>query len=165
MSDKIKKIKAREILDSRGNPTVEVEVVLDNKIRAKASVASGASTGKFEALELRDGNELRYDGKGVLKACESVNKKINKILIGQNVTNQKKIDKTMFELDGTENKSSLGANAILGVSLACARAGAKTMNKPLYKYLAKNFQFPIYNFQFPAATFNILNGGKHSDSG
>ena len=165
MSDKIKKIKAREILDSRGNPTVEVEVVLDNKIRAKASVASGASTGKLEALELRDGNELRYGGNGVLKACESVNKKINKILIGQNVTNQKKIDKTMLELDGTENKSSLGANAILGVSLACARAGAKTMNKPLYKYLAKNFQFPISNFQFPAPTFNILNGGKHSDSG
>ena len=165
MDTTIFSVNALQVLDSRGNPTVEVEVILDNKIKAKASVASGASTGRLEALELRDGNELRYSGKGVLKACESVNKKINKILIGQSVTNQKKIDKIMLELDGTENKSSLGANAILGVSLACARAGAKTMNKPLYKYLAKNFQFPVSNFQFPVPTFNILNGGKHSDSG
>ncbi len=172
MPNKIKKIKAREILDSRGNPTIEVEVVLGNKIRAKASVASGASTGEFEALELRDGDKLRYGGKGVLQACENVDQKINKALIGQGITEQKKIDNIMLELDGTENKSNLGANAILGVSLACARAGALATNKPLYKYLAKTFQYPtrlpdgqVSNFQFPTPMFNILNGGKHADSG
>jgi enolase len=165
MPNKIKKIQAREILDSRGNPTVEVEVILENKIRAVASVPSGASTGDFEALELRDGDAKRYNGKGVLKACENVNKKISKILKGQIVTNQGKVDKMMIDFDGTENKSRLGANAVLGVSLACARAGAMTTNRPLYKYLAKTFQFPISNFQFPIPMFNVLNGGKHSDSG
>ena len=165
MPNKIKKIQAREILDSRGNPTVEVEVVLDNEIKAKASVASGASMGEFEALELRDGDKSKYGGKGVLLACENVNQKISKALIGQNTANQKKIDNIMLELDGTENKSNLGANAILGVSLACARAGAKAANKPLYKYLAKTFQYPISNIQYPTPMFNILNGGKHADSG
>ena len=165
MPNKIKKIQAREILDSRGNPTVEVEVILDSKIKAKALVASGASTGKFEAVEIRDGDKSRYGGKGVLQACADANKKIDKILKGQSVTSQKKIDKMMLELDGTENKSNLGANAILGVSLACARAGALTANKPLYKYLAKTYnpQSTIYNL--PVPMFNILNGGKHADSG
>ena len=168
MLNKIKKVQAREILDSRGNPTVEVEVVLDNKIKAKASVASGASTGEFEALELRDGDKSKYGGKGVLLACENVNQKINKALIGQSIANQKKIDQIMLELDGTENKSNLGANAILGVSLACARAGAKAIHKPLYKYLAKTYQYPIpsaRDIQYPIPMFNILNGGKHADSG
>ena len=172
MPGKIKKIQAREILDSRGNPTVEVEVVLDNKIKAKASVASGASTGEFEALELRDGDKSRYGERGVLQACENVNEKINKVLKGEIVTSQKKIDKIMLKLDGTENKSNLGANAILGVSLACARAGAKAVNKPLYKYLAKTYQYPtrlpdgqVSNIQYPTPMFNILNGGKHADSG
>ncbi len=165
MPNKIKKIQAREILDSRGNPTIEIEVVLDNKIRAIAAVPSGASTGEFEALELRDGDLNRYNGKGVLKACQNVNLKINKILKGEIVTNQKKIDQIMLDLDGTENKSNLGANAILGVSLACARAGAISQNKPLYKYLAKTFQYPISNIQYPTPMFNILNGGKHADNG
>ncbi|MCK4591946.1 phosphopyruvate hydratase [Candidatus Parcubacteria bacterium] len=163
--NKIKKIKAREILDSRGNPTVEVEVVLENKIKAVAAVPSGASTGEFEALELRDGDKSRYSGKGVLKACENVNKEIAKALKGQPVTAQKKIDKIMLDLDGTENKSNLGANAILGVSLACARVGAAVTNKPLYKYIAKTYQLPITNYQLPIPMFNILNGGKHVDSG
>ena len=163
--NKIKKIKAREILDSRGDPTVEVEVVLDNKIKAKASVASGASTGKFEAAEMRDGDKSRYGGKGVSRACQNVNEKIDKALVGQNIASQKKIDKIMLELDGTENKSNLGANAILGVSLACARAGAAAANKPLYKYIAKSFQFPVSSSRLPIPMFNILNGGKHADSG
>ena len=173
--NKIKKIQAREILDSRGNPTVEVEVVLENKIKAVAAVPSGASTGEFEALELRDGDKSRYNGKGVLRACENVNKEIAKALTGQSVTAQKKIDKIMLDLDGTENKSNLGANAILGVSLACARAGALSTSKPLYKYLAKIFQYPISppkadqpragNIQYPVPMFNIINGGKHADSG
>ncbi|MEA2097490.1 MAG: phosphopyruvate hydratase [Patescibacteria group bacterium] len=163
--NKIKKIKAREILDSRGNPTVEVEVVLENKIRVVAAVPSGASTGEFEALELRDRDKSRYSGKGVLKACENVNKKIAKALIGQPVTAQKKIDKIMLDLDGTENKSNLGANAILGVSLACARAGAKAKNKPLYKYIGSTYGFKVKDFGLPVPMFNIINGGKHADSG
>ena len=165
MANKIKKIQAREILDSRGNPTIEVEVVLDNKIKAKASVASGASTGEFEALELRDGDKLRYNGKGVLLACENVNQKISKALIGQSIVSQKKIDNMMLELDGTENKSNLGANAILGVSLACAKAGAKAANKPLYEYINSSFKFQVSSFKFPIPMFNIINGGKHADSG
>ncbi|MBW6440630.1 phosphopyruvate hydratase [Patescibacteria group bacterium] len=164
MTRKIKKIIAREILDSRGNPTVEVEVILENKTRAIASVPSGASTGEFEALELRDDHK-RYGGKGTLNACSNVNKKINKLLKGEIVTNQKKIDKMMLDLDGTENKSNLGANAILGVSLACARAGAIATNKPLYKYLAKTFGFKMTTFKMPIPMFNIVNGGKHADSG
>ncbi|NOQ67881.1 phosphopyruvate hydratase, partial [Patescibacteria group bacterium] len=163
--NKIKKIQAREILDSRGNPTVEVEVVLGNKIKAVAAVPSGASTGEFEALELRDGDKSRYGGKGVLKACENVNKKIAKALTGQPITAQKKIDKIMLDLDGTENKSNLGANAILGVSLACARAGAIATNKPLYKYINSKFKIQNSKFGLPVPMFNIINGGKHADSG
>ena len=117
---KIKTIRAREILDSRGNPTLEVEVTLDNGTKGKAAVPSGASTGKLEALELRDGDSKRYDGKGVLKAVNNVNSFLRTKLEGFEITEQKKIDQTMIEADGTENKSKLGANAILGISLACA---------------------------------------------
>jgi len=163
--NKIKKIQAREILDSRGNPTIEVEVILDNKIKAIAAVPSGASTGEFEALELRDKDKKRYSGEGVLKACGNINTKINKALKGEVVTNQKRIDKILLDLDGTENKSNLGANAILGVSLACARAGAMAVNKPLYKYISKKYQIPNTKYQIPTPMFNILNGGKHADSG
>lgn len=165
MSNKIKKIQAREIIDSRGNPTVEVEVILENKARAAASVASGASTGEMEAMELRDSDKTRFHGNGVLKACNNVNEKIADILEGQVVTNQKKIDKMMIELDGTQNKSSLGANAILGVSLACAKAAAASKKMPLYKYIAKTFDFPVNGFRPPVPMFNIINGGKHADSG
>ncbi len=165
MTNKIKKIQALEILDSRGNPTIRVKVILENKRSALAAVPSGASTGEFEALELRDGDLKRYAGKGVLKACKNVNTIINKVLKGEIVTNQKKIDKILLDLDGTENKSNLGANAILGVSLACARAGAKTMNKPLYKYIASTYGFKIKDFSSPVPMFNIINGGKHADSG
>lgn len=165
MPIKIKKIQAREILDSRGNPTVEAEIILENKIIATASVASGASTGELEALELRDNNAARFGGKGVLKACENVNNKISKALKGQDVYGQKKIDKIMIDLDGSENKSNLGANAILAVSLACARAGAMSKKMPLYKYIAKTFQFPLSNSCLPTPMFNIINGGKHADSG
>ncbi|MCK5084781.1 MAG: phosphopyruvate hydratase, partial [Candidatus Pacebacteria bacterium] len=136
MPNKIKKIQALEILDSRGNPTVRVKIILENNMSALAAVPSGASTGEFEALELRDGDLNRYNGKGVLKACQNINTKINKALKGEIVTDQKRIDRIMIDLDGTENKSNLGANAILGVSLACARAGAKAICKPLYKYIA-----------------------------
>ncbi len=165
MSNKIKKIQALEILDSRGNPTIRVKVVLENNMSALAAVPSGASTGEFEALELRDGDLNRYNGKGVLKACQNINTMINKALKGEIVTDQKKIDRIMIDLDGTENKSNLGANAILGVSLACARAGAKTKNKPLYKYIASTYGFKIKDFSSPVPMFNIINGGKHADSG
>ncbi len=165
MLNKIKKIQALEILDSRGNPTLRVKVTLENNMNALAAVPSGASTGEFEALELRDGDINRYDGKGVLRACENVNTKINKALKGEDVTDQKRIDKIMLDLDGTENKSNLGANAILGVSLACARAGAKAKNKPLYKYIGSTYGFKIKDFSSPVPMFNIINGGKHADSG
>ena len=165
MTNKIKKIQALEILDSRGNPTIRVKVTLENNINALAAVPSGASTGEFEALELRDGDANRYNGKGVLQACENINTKINKALRGEVVTDQKRIDKIMLDLDGTENKSNLGANAILGVSLACARAGAKAKNKPLYKYIGLTYGFKIKDFSLPIPMFNIINGGKHSDSG
>jgi len=156
---------AREILDSRGNPTIETKVELDNGISAKASVPSGASTGEHEACELRDGDRGRYDGLGVLKAVENVNNKIFKALAGKEITKQEEIDKTMIKLDGTENKSKLGANAILSVSLACARAGALASKKELYKYLAEAYGFlnppnPLFrkgaNFRMPTPFFNIL---------
>ena len=162
---KIKSIHAREILDSRGNPTLEVEVTLENGIKAKAAVPSGASTGKFEALELRDNDPKRYGGKGVLKAIDNVNFIIGKKLQGFEVEDQKKIDQTMIELDGTENKSKLGANAILGVSLACAKVAAKAQNLELYKYIAQLFGLQTSNFVLPVAMMNIVNGGKHADSG
>ena len=159
MKSNIKSINAIEILDSRGNPTVEVDVFLENGISGRAAVPSGASTGKFEAVELRDGDKSRYNGKGVLKAVNNVNDKINKVLIGLDVNDQLKIDKTMIELDGTENKSVLGANAILGVSLASVRAASKVKNIPLYKHLAIND-----NFKMPVPMMNILNGGSHANN-
>lgn len=161
--NKILKIYATEILDSRGNPTVKATVMLDNNISGSASVPSGASTGKYEALELRD-NDTRYGGLGVLNACENINKAINKKLVGFDVADQKKIDATMIELDGTENKSNLGANAMLAVSLASARTATAAENIPLYKYLAKTYKFKNPK-KMPAAFFNILNGGAHADSG
>lgn len=154
---KIKAIHARQILDSRAQPTVEVDVTLENGVVGRASVPSGASTGAFEAVELRDGNRKIYGGKSVLKAVENVNSIIAKSVVGMNVYDQKNIDKTMLALDGTNNKAVLGANAILGVSLACAVAAAKADGKSLYKYLGKEAILPV-------PMLNILNGGKHADN-
>ncbi len=153
---KIKNIKAREILDSRGNPTVEVDVLLENGIKATASVPSGASTGQREALELRDGDN-RYMGKGVLKAVNNVNNIIAPELLGKEANNQKKIDQLMIELDGTETKSKLGANAILGVSMAILKAAALDKGLPLYKYIGNGTMLP-------KPMMNILNGGVHADN-
>ncbi|MFA6551572.1 MAG: phosphopyruvate hydratase, partial [Patescibacteria group bacterium] len=164
MSYKIKNITAREILDSRGNPTVECLVELENGIKAKASVPSGASTGEHEAVELRDGDEKRYSGLGVLKAVKNIEQKIAPALIGFNVIEQEKIDQTMIDLDGTKNKSKLGANAILAVSLACARAGSIAESKELYEYIAKMYSLPVTRFSLPIPAFNIFNGGKHADT-
>ena len=154
----IKNIKGREILDSRGNPTVEVDVTLESGIVATASVPSGASTGINEALELRDNNKDRYMGKGVLKAVSNVNEIIKPKLVGIDVLNQRLIDETLLKLDGTENKSKLGANAMLGVSLACLKAAAKYSNKELYEYIGKGTIIP-------RPMMNILNGGAHADNG
>jgi len=159
---KIAKIKSREILDSRGNPTVESTVILSNGIQATASVPSGASTGVHEALELRDGGK-RYGGKGVLKAVRNVEKMIAPKLKNVRVSEQEKIDQIMLDLDGTTNKKKLGANAILGVSLACARAAAKSQKKPLYRYINRLYKFGAIK-KMPYATMNILNGGKHADN-
>ena len=154
----IKNIKGREILDSRGNPTVEVDVTLESGIVATASVPSGASTGINEALELRNNNKDRYMGKGVLKAVSNVNEIIKPKLVGMDVLNQRLIDETLLKLDGTENKSKLGANAMLGVSLACLKAAAKYSNKELYEYIGKGTIIP-------RPMMNILNGGAHADNG
>lgn len=156
---KIEDIKALEILDSRGNPTVQVEVLTENGYIGRASVPSGASTGSFEAVELRDGDKTRYFGKGVEKAVENVNKKIAKKIIGMNVFDQRKVDEEMAKLDDTPNKSNLGANAILGVSLAVAKAAAETLGLELYRYIGG-----IYGTELPVPMMNILNGGKHSDN-
>lgn len=154
---KIKDIIAREILDSRGNPTVEATVILENNIEATASVPSGASTGEREALELRD-NDNRYMGKGVLKAVNNVNKIIKPALLGLDVNNQELIDKTMIELDGTQTKSNLGANAILSVSMAALKAASKVNNQELYEYIGRGKKLP-------KPMMNILNGGMHADNG
>jgi len=161
----IKKIFAREILDSRGNPTVEVEVELESGAKAVASVPSGASTGTYEALELRDKDPKRFGGLGVLNAVQNVNEKIAEIVVGMKAENQQEIDAKMIELDGTENKSNLGANAILGVSLAICRAAATENNLPLYKYISKNYKLKTTNYKLPIPMFNVINGGQHSDSG
>ncbi len=153
---KIKKVKAREILDSRGNPTVEVDVILENGILGRAAVPSGASTGEREALELRDG-EQRYLGKGVRKAVDNVNLKIAPIIVGLEVEDQALIDKKMIELDGTSTKSNLGANAILGVSMASLKAASENANLPLYRYVGKGIQLPV-------PMMNIINGGMHADN-
>ncbi|MDD4332880.1 MAG: phosphopyruvate hydratase [Patescibacteria group bacterium] len=161
---KIKNITAREILDSRGNPTIETKIELDNGMVAKASVPSGASTGSYEALELRDGDLGRYGGMGVFKAIKNVNEIIAKKLINFDINEQEKIDRAMIDYDGSKNKRNLGANAILSVSLACARAGAIAINLELYKYIAKNFHFSTESFKLPIPAFNIFNGGKHADT-
>ncbi len=155
---KIKKVFAREILDSRGNPTIEVDIILDNGISARASVPSGASTGESEALELRDGDKKRYLGKGVLKAVRNVNTVIAAKIKGLNPDFQK-LDKLLITLDGTENKSGLGANAILGVSLAAAKAAAKSLKQPLYEFLGGKKARIL-----PVPLMNILNGGMHADN-
>ena len=154
---KIEKIHAREILDSRGNPTVEVEVTLENGVMGRAAVPSGASTGENEALELRDGDKNRYLGKGVLKAVDNVNQVIAPALHGECVFEQRAIDYKMLALDGTPTKSKLGANAILGVSLACAQAAAKALNMPLYRYIGGSNAYTL-----PVPMMNIVNGGAHS---
>ncbi|MEG1546259.1 MAG: phosphopyruvate hydratase, partial [Bacteroides sp.] len=156
---RIEKIIAREILDSRGNPTVEVDVVLESGIMGRASVPSGASTGEHEALELRDGDRSRYGGKGVQKAVDNVNYVIAPKLIGMNTLNQRQIDKTMLMLDGTPTKSKLGANAILGVSLAVAKAAAAYLDIPLYRYIGGTNTYVL-----PVPMMNIINGGSHSDA-
>jgi enolase len=162
---KITKIRAREILDSRANPTVEVEIELESGLKASAAVPSGASAGTYEALELRDKDPGRFGGLGVLKALENINTVIRKNIVGMETEKQEEIDKKLIKLDGTENKSNLGANAILGVSLAVCRAGAIDNNLPLYKYIAKKFKVKSSKLKIPVPMFNIINGGKHSDSG
>lgn len=162
MSYKIETIHAHEILDSRGNPTLNVSVMLKNGTVSSASVPSGASTGIHEALELRDGDKKRYRGKGVLKAVKNVNTKISKALRGMDVTDQRGIDETMLLLDGTINKRKLGANAILGVSLACAHTAAKAKKMPLYSYLRQVFDLHHKKYKLPIATMNVLNGGAHA---
>jgi enolase len=169
---KIKTIRALEILDSRGNPTLMCEVVLGNGVQAKACVPSGASTGKHEALELRDGDKKRFGGMGVMQACDNVNIKIVQLLKGKNVEAQKEIDEAMIKADGTDDKSNLGANAMLAVSLACVRAGAKSKKLELYRYLPLVFAGPgcksknvKISQKIPTPMLNIINGGKHSDSG
>ena len=156
---KIQKIVGREILDSRGNPTVEVDVVLENGVMGRAAVPSGASTGENEALELRDGDKGRYLGKGTLKAVANVNEIIAPALIGDDVFAQRAIDQKMLEIDGTPTKSRLGANAILGVSLAVAQAAAKALNIPLYRYIGGANAYTL-----PVPMMNIINGGAHSDA-
>ena len=155
----IESVKALEVLDSRGNPTVQVEVVTEGGFSGVAMVPSGASTGSFEAVELRDGDAERYMGKGVLQAVENVNKKIAKEIEGMNVYEQALIDKTMIELDGTENKGKLGANAMLGVSLAVAKAAANSLGMSLYNYIGG-----VNAKELPVPMMNIMNGGKHADS-
>jgi enolase len=156
---KIERIHAREILDSRGNPTVEVDVHLADGHWGRAAVPSGASTGEHEAVELRDGDKGRYLGKGVSQAVANVEKEISPALIGRDATDQALIDATMIELDGTPNKSRLGANALLGASLACAKAAASSAGLPLYRYLGGPSARTL-----PVPMMNILNGGAHSDN-
>ena len=157
--ERIKEVKAREILDSRGNPTIEVDVILSSGVMGRAAVPSGASTGEHEAVELRDKDEKRYKGKGVLQAVENIRSIITPELINKEVTDQVNIDQMMINLDGTENKSKLGANAILGVSLACAKAAAKSLCLPLYQYIGG-----VNAKELPVPMMNIINGGQHADN-
>lgn len=156
---KIQSVKAREILDSRGNPTVEVDVLLDNQVLGRAAVPSGASTGSKEAIELRDHDKARYSGKGVLTAVKNVNAVIAPEIVGLDVLEQRRLDRLLISLDGTKNKSRLGANAILGVSLAAAKAAANDLNLPLFRYLGG-----AGACELPIPMMNILNGGKHADN-
>jgi enolase len=158
----IKKILAQEILDSRGNPTVEAQIVLENNITARAAVPSGASTGAHEALELRDKDESRYLGKGVLKAVANINNKIDPALKRMSVDDQESLDKKMIELDGSEHKSNLGANAILAVSMAASRVAAKNKNIPLYKHINDLFGHEDQKFLMPVPMMNVINGGEHA---
>src|SRR5215204_5872611 len=155
----IEQVWAREIIDSRGNPTIEAEVVLEDGTTGRAAVPSGASTGENEAVELRDGDKLRYLGKGVLKAVENVNEKIGRELEGLDALDQTQVDQVMIALDGSENKSNLGANAILAVSLANARAAAAIQELPLYRYIGGTNAKTL-----PVPMMNILNGGAHADN-
>jgi len=159
---KISKIFAREILDSRGNPTVEVDLWLDDGRMVRASVPSGASTGKREAVELRDDDKKRYGGKGVLKAVENVNRELAGVVVGADPLDQEKLDRAMIALDGTENKGRLGANAILGVSLAVLKAGALVSGLPLYRYIKEKYR-PEGSYIMPIPMLNILNGGVHAE--
>ena len=159
MSAKIKSIRSREILDSRGNPTVEVDVILEDGSFGRAAVPSGASTGEHEAVELRDGDKSRYLGKGVTKAVGNVNGEIASKIIGVDAQEQEILDKALINLDGTENKSRLGANAILGVSLAACKAAAASKKLPLYKYMGGEKANIL-----PIPMMNILNGGSHADN-
>ncbi len=160
MSEAIVDVKAREILDSRGNPTVEVEVITETGSAGRAAVPSGASTGEFEAVELRDGDKKRYLGKGVLKAVKNVNDTIADTIIGMDVTDQIGVDTAMIKLDGTDNKEKLGANAVLGVSLAVAKAAAVSSDLPLYQYIGG-----AYAHELPVPMMNVVNGGEHADNG
>lgn len=163
MSTKIRSVHGREVLDSRGNPTVEADVILDGGTRGRAVVPSGASTGEHEALELRDGDKSRYSGKGVLKAVANVDGAIAKSVVKMDASDQKALDRRMIEADGTPNKGKLGANAILAVSMAAARAAATASGQPLYKYLAKYSSAKTAN-TLPVPMMNILNGGAHADN-
>jgi enolase len=156
---RIENIKGREILDSRGNPTIEVDVILENGIMGRASVPSGASTGENEALELRDHDRTRYNGKGVQKAVKHIHQHLAPALIGKDVFDQRDIDQTMINLDGTPTKSKFGANAILGISMAVAKAAAKALNIPLYRYIGG-----MNTYILPVPMMNIINGGSHSDA-
>ena len=158
MSNKIKTIKGRQILDSRGNPTVEVDVILENGVMGRAAVPSGASTGEHEACELRDGDKNVYCGKGVLKAVAAVNNELRDVVTGMDVEDQCGIDKAIIEADGTANKSRFGANALLGISMAAAQTAARATNKPLFQYLGGDNAVTL-----PVPMMNILNGGKHAD--
>ena len=157
---KIKEILAREIIDSRGYPTVEVDIILNDGSMGRASVPSGASTGSLEAIELRDGDSKRFMGKGVLKAIDNIDKIISKALIGKDPLNQKEIDSIMIDLDGTDNKSNLGANAILAVSLAVSKTAAASKNIPLFMHLNANTS----DYLLPKTFMNIINGGAHADN-
>lgn len=159
---KISNITAQELLDSRGNPTVECTVTLENGMSASAMVPSGASTGTHEAVELRDGDKNRYLGKGVLKAVENVNTQIANVIIGMDVEDQMEIDQAMIALDGTDNKSNLGANAILCVSMACTKAGALSQDIELYEYIAKLFDNSTDEYELPVPMINVFNGGRHA---
>jgi enolase len=159
---RLTKLFARQVLDSRGNPTIEVDAYFNN-IKASAIVPSGASTGKYEALELRDGKK-DYNGKSVMRAVENVNKIISKKIVGMDVLSQKAIDEAMIQLDGTKNKSKLGANAILGVSMAACRLAAKVKQKQLYEYIAELSGTDVKNYSIPVPFSNVINGGKHAGS-
>ena len=161
---KIVDIKAREILDSRGNPTIEADVVLESGASGSACAPSGASTGSREALELRDGDKSRYLGKGVTKAVGNVNSAIRELLVGKDASDQKALDQAMLDADGTENKANLGANAILAVSLAAAKAAAVDQGKPLYEYIS-DLQDDDNEYSLPVPMMNIINGGEHADNG